>query len=315
MSLELATLTLKAAADPTRLRLLALLARGEASVGELQRVLDQSQPRVSRHLRLLTEAGLVERFREGHWVFYRLASGEQPAALWTGIRAVLDPDDAGLRADAEAFAGVQRERQRDAFTQRAQWLGMPQARPGPDALRDALEDCLADRLLEDALDVGCGAGSLLAPLAARAQRVIGVDVARVMRNLARSRIAETALANCSIRDADLHALPFADDAFDCVVLDEVLGASATPGQGLDEAARVLRPGGRLLILDRIEPAAIRLRRAAAIEAGLIENQLGTWLAERGLQLHTRYWFPGPSLAYALFSADRAPGLARTGTLD
>ena len=313
MSFDHASLCLKAAADPSRLRLLAVLACGEASVGELQAVLAQSQPRVSRHLRLLTEAGLVERDREGHWVFYRLV--RQPAAnsLLEGIWPLIDTDDPQRLADQQSFEQVKQARRRDAYSSGAALVAASQSRERPDAgsLTAALDEVLGDTQFSALLDIGCGSGALLALLARRSQKLVGVDVARSMRNLARSRASDQGLANCSIRDGELSALPFADQSFDCVVLDEVLSVVADPGAGLDEAIRVLRPFGQLLVLDCVAPVAVRLESGAGRR--LIENQLSAWMSERRIRLRERIWFPGKTLAYALFAGELNPVWARTGT--
>ncbi|HHQ14056.1 MAG TPA: metalloregulator ArsR/SmtB family transcription factor [Chromatiales bacterium] len=318
MSFEAATRTLKAAADPTRLRLLALLAHGEAAVGELQAILGQSQPRVSRHLRILTDAGLVERFRDGHWIYYRLTT--EPVARRL-VRAAIDqigPSDVVFEQDRCALDQVKHERQRAAFGHGA---GAPAflpvnlaVRPTGAELAEVLEEQLGERRYQHVLEVGCGGGALLPVLASRARMVTAVDSSQAARVLARSRAHEWRLANCTVRDGSLDELPFDDSCFDLVVLDEVLSTAQDPAAGLHETLRVLRAGGQLLILDRIRPVASRLPDASS-DGTLIENALTALLVGAGLRLTTRQWLPGRAMEYALFGCVADYPGTRTGTDD
>ena len=301
MSLVATIQTLKAASDPTRLRLLALLANGEATVGELQEILDQSQPRVSRHLRLLSEAGLVEKFRDGQWVYYRLA--EAPTAILDEILGLVGHDDPAIRNDRLTLDRVKREREREVFGARIVQQASLAVRPDDAALHEALDDCLRNRnaRFTSVLDIGCGSGTLLRLLGQRAGRVVGIDISRRMRLLARSRLHQAGLANCTVRAGDMTKLPFADGEFDLVILDEVLSGGPDALAGLREAARVLARSGQLLILDRIQPVARRLPQHED-NSPLIENQLKAMLAELGLRLEHRHWFPGKSMEYAVLAA-------------
>jgi len=315
MALDAAVRTIKAAGDPTRIRLLALLAAGEAAVGELQQILGQSQPRVSRHLRILDDAGLVTKFRDGQWIYYCLAG--TPAAREFAQHAVglAGVKDSTLVDDAAALARVKKARERDAFAapMHAASAGgaFTAGRPNPDEFAAAFEDAVGTESLGDVLDVGSGAGGLLCLLGKRARQVVGVDVSKRMRLLARSRVHQSGLANCTVRNGDLVALPFADESFDLVVLDDVLGASADRRAGLREAGRVLRRDGRLVIFDRIRPVARRL--GGADDGALVENQLAAELGEAGLRVGSRAWLPGRAMEYALLVAIPATEQQRTGT--
>jgi ArsR family transcriptional regulator len=314
MTLDLPSRSLKAAADPTRLRLLSILGQGDAAVSELQLVLQQSQPRVSRHLKILTDAGLIERFRDGHWVYYRLASAPAAKRLVDAAIAMLDPAEPQIRADRAALAEVKRSRRRDVYDDRAARARLlAGSRPDDAALRSALEEMLGDGPLGDVLDIGCGLGSALPILSSRARLVVGVDIAQSARLLARSRVHELGLANCTIRAAELSELPFDDRAFDLVILDEVLTAGVELADGLAEALRVLRPDGRMLIIDRIQPVASQLPARAGV--ALADNQLNVALAEAGARIESRRWLPGRAPDYALFAAVRAQTLLRTGSDD
>jgi len=317
MSLGTALTVFKAAADPTRLRLLAALAGGEATVGELQQILEQSQPRVSRHLRLLGEAGLVERFRDGQSVYYRLAANETAVALHREILRLAGPGDDLIRHDAGSLRSIQRNRRRSALAGAAGRLARGAAitirRPDGALIADAIEEAIGDAEIADALDIGCGGGMLLRALGERAHHVTGIDKARRMRVLARARVHEAGLANCTVRDADMHALPFGDESFDVVLLDEVLAHSADLATVIREAKRVLRPSGRLLVLDHILPAARRLSDRAG--GPLFENQVHAAMAAAGLRASAPAWFPGPAPEYALITAAQNRIMTRTGTDD
>lgn len=315
MSLDVAIRTVKAAGDSTRMRLLALLANGDATVGELQQILGQSQPRVSRHLRLLGEAGLVTKFRDGQWVYYRLGTMPAEREFALTVVGLAGGDDATLIADAAELARVKKERERDVFAS----LGRPAFRGGaypggrPDSveLAAAFDEVLGNDPIGDVLDVGSGAGGLLCLLGSRARQVVGVDVSKRMRLLARSRAHESGIANCTVRDGELANLPFENESFDLVVLDEVLGVCADRRAGIREARRVLRRPGRLVIVDRVQPVARRLTQAS--DAALIDNQLSAELGELGFRVDSRSWLPGRTMEYALLVATPAPAEQRTGT--
>jgi ArsR family transcriptional regulator len=308
MSLMRSVECLKAAAEPTRVRLLLLLARGEATVGELQTILDQSQPRVSRHLRLLADAGLVERYRDGQSIYYLLARAPLAQAV-AGLLADASGVDAQALTDAAALEQLLHVRRRAAFSRPA-LAAAARTRPAPEDLQTAVDELLAGFEFSEALDVGCGGGALLPWLADRAVNVVGADTARSMRLIARARIQADELRNCSVRAADAQTLAFPDQSFDLVILDEVLSASPDLDACLLEARRVLRRSGRVVILDRVEPAA---RRLGAPGSGLAENQLNTALAAASLRVTGRRWLPGRAPDYAALGAVPVPGAARTGT--
>ncbi len=317
MAADVALKFLKASADPTRLRLLALLAGGEATVGELVEVLGQSQPRVSRHLRILTEARVITSFRDGQWMYYRLDPAPPLAELAERVVSLVRAGDEQAAADQGRMVEIRRQRERYALaaaTGPRRWAAPASGRPDEPALRQALADTLGSGEIGDVLDVGVGAGVLLALLAPRARSAVGLDISRGMRVLARSRLQQAGLARCTIRAGDMHALPFPDHAFDLVVLDEVLSLSTEPRQALAEAARVLRPAGRLLVLDHVLPAALRLSGTGA-DRGLFENQLAAMLRGAGLRPGNPAWFPARSPGYALLIATMAAGQQRTGTDD
>ncbi|HTR17567.1 MAG TPA: metalloregulator ArsR/SmtB family transcription factor [Acetobacteraceae bacterium] len=243
---------LSTAADPTRLRLLALAGRGSFCVTDFVEVLGQSQPRLSRHLRLLCEAGLLERVREGAHCWFCLPRGEA-GTLARDLLRLLPADDPILAADRRGAARVLAERTRAASAtfqrQGADWdemraLGLP-AR----AVEEHVLALLPETGLGDALDIGTGTGRLLEVLAPRIASGTGIDASRAMLALARVRLARPDLSHCTVRQADMYALPFPAGGFDLALLHMVLHHAEDPGAVLAEAARVLRPGGRLLVVD------------------------------------------------------------------
>ena len=244
--------SLRAVAEPTRLRLLALAARGAFCVGEFVEILGQSQPRLSRHLRLLCEAGVLERAREGANVWFSLpqgGAGELPHALLQRLPA----EDPVLAADRRQAARVLAERARvasDRFgRQGADWdemraLDLPAAE-----VEAALLSLLPEGGVGRLLDIGTGTGRLLELLAPRVASGLGVDASREMVALARARLSGPDLAHCAVRLADMYRLPLPDGHYELAVLQMVLHYAEDPGAAVAEAARVLAAGGTLVVID------------------------------------------------------------------
>ena len=252
--------------DPTRLRLLALCREGECSVSELTDVVGQSQPRVSQQLKQLCEAGLLGRFRDGKRVYYRvpsrkLATTRQLLELIPDNEPLLIEDKARLyRARGEGLAPARRRGERDNAVDRA--------------IHRALIDLTVAASLGDLLDVGCGRGSILKLLASRAHRAIGVDIDADARQLARAELMLAGIPNCSLRQGDMYRLPFDDAEFDTVLLDDVLADAKKPVAVLREARRVLKAGGRLMLLLSV----------ASTTAAEQLNAVAAWSAAAGLRL-------------------------------
>src|SRR5271169_755009 len=244
--------SLRAAAEPTRLRLLALAARGSFCVMEFTEILGQSQPRLSRHLKLLCDCGLLDRVREGANVWFTLPHGET-GALARDLVARLPDDDPMLEADRRQAGRVLAERARAASEsfrrQGADWdemraLDLPAA-----AVEAALLALVPEYDGGRQLDIRTGTGRVLELLAPRISQGVGVDASRAMLALARSRLARAGLTHCSVRLADMYRLPLAENSFDVAVMQMVLHYAEEPQGVLAEVARVLRPGGRLIIID------------------------------------------------------------------
>ena len=279
---------LAAAADPTRLRLLALASRGTYCVNDFCDILGQSQPRLSRHLRLLSEAGLLERVREGANAWFALARGDA-GVLARDVLKHLPADDAQLAADQRQASRVLAERARIASAkfqkQGADWdemraLDLPAA-----DVETALLASLPAGGIQRALDIGTGTGRLLELLAPRVASGLGVDASAAMLALARVRLARADLAHCAVRQADMYALPLPDLGFDLVLLQMVLHYADDPSQALAEAARVLAPGGRLIVVDLATHARADLRERMAHRAlGFSDAEMHALLAGAGLRM-------------------------------
>lgn len=295
---------LRAAAEPTRLRLLALCARGAWCVSDLVAILGQSQPRLSRHLRLLVEAGLLVRTPEGANAWFQVPSD---ADLARQILARLPEEDPLLAADRRAAARLAAERARaasDSFRRHgADWdemraLGLPGAE-----IEAALLDALPPRIGR-LLDIGCGTGGLLERLAPRIEEGLGVDASRDMLALARTRLAERGLAQISVRQADMYRLALPDAAFDAVTLQMVLHYAEDPAAALAEACRVLRPGGVLAIVDLAPHQRADLLGAHAHRwPGFDDAGIAGWLGASGCVPARSATVPG-ALDVRLWIAER-----------
>jgi ArsR family transcriptional regulator len=244
---------LRAAGEPTRLRALALLTEGELAVGELAQALGQSQPRVSRHLKLLTEAGLVERIPEGAWVFYRLAGpATAERRLAEAALGMLDPADPALQRDAERLNAIRsaREAAAAAYFERnaADWdrvraLHLPEA-----DIDSAVLSAAGAGPFDLMVDVGVGQGRMIQVFADRVRRAEGFDTSRQMLAIARASL-DGLQAKAAVRYGDAYAPPVAAGAADLVTIHQVLHFLSDPGRAIAEAARMLRARGRLVIVD------------------------------------------------------------------
>ena len=285
---------LRACAEPTRLRLLALAARGAFCVVELTEILGQSQPRLSRHLRLLCDAGVLERVREGSNVWFGLPP---EAGLVLDLLARLPEDDPVLAADRRAAARVLAERARIASEgfrrQGADWdemraLGLPAGE-----VEAALLSLLPAGALGRLLDIGTGTGRLLELLAPRVRSGLGVDASRAMVALARARLARPGLGHVSVRQADMYRLPLSG-AYDLIVLQMVLHYAEDPEAALAEAARMLAPGGRLVVVDlAAHDRAALAGRLAHRWPGFSDAAMNTLLHGAELRPAATLTVPGP----------------------
>jgi len=266
---------LKSAAEPTRLRLLFLLSQAEYTVGELATVLNQSQPRISRHLRLLTEAGFLDRFREQQCVYYRAPTSARYLEWQRQLLAMADPDAQLLKRDRERAAQVVGDRARIAARQlgavAAAASGAIAGSTDLPKAADAAE--LSSLLLEELGPVPVGL--MLEILGPRARRAVGVDLSAPALRLARTRVHGAGLSHCEFRRGDMYSLPYDDASFDTVSIDRVLATADRPAATIAEAARTLRPGGRLIVIEDFDQIGAR-----AADNPL--SQLRRWFAAAGM---------------------------------
>ena len=279
--------SLKAAGESTRLRLLALLAGGELNVKDLTRILGQSQPRISRHLKLLAQAGLIERFREGSWVYFRLSDSDARAGFAQRLVNALDRNDSVLERDRARAETVKRERAEAAqayFREHAaEWDKIRSLHLAESQVEAAMLKILGKEPFGLLVDLGTGTGRILELFANRIERGIGIDLNRDMLAYARDKLEQAGHAHCQVRQGDLFNLVLEDGVADGVVLHQVLHFLDDPARALGEAARILAPGGRLLIVD-FAPHELEYLRDdfAHSRLGIEATQMDQWLADAGL---------------------------------
>ena len=278
----------RALADPTRLRIVALLRRMELSVGELAQVLGQSQPRVSRHVKILTDAGLCDRRREGSWVFLGLGAAATQGPLLAAIdgwrdpvaerwevadAARLDAVHAGRTAAAEAYFNAHA----------AEWDAIRSLHVAEAEVEAAIDRALADVPIGRLVDIGTGTGRMIELLIDRAASAIGVDRSPEMLRFARARMGKAGIQRADLRQGDMYALPLDGAAADTVIVHQVLHYAQAPAAAIAEAARLLKPGGRLLIVDFAAHEREELReREGHARLGFGDDQLAGWFAAAGL---------------------------------
>ena len=293
--MEALLVILRALADPSRVRILLLVRRMELSVGEIAAVLGQSQPRVSRHIRILADAGLINRAKEGAWVFVRLGAAAQAAPVLAMFDALAP--DAGV-ADQDRLAVVRAERAAAAdawFAAHADdWDRERSAYVAETAVEAAVMAALGPAPLGDLLDIGTGTGRMIELLGPRATTALGIDRSPEMLRLARGRIEAAGLSHGAVRRGDMYALPPADGSIDTVIIHQVLHFADDPAAVIAEAARVLAPGGRLLVIDFMPHGREELRsQQRHLRLGFADEQMLEWMAAAGLAGRVAARLPDP----------------------
>ena len=311
---------LRAVAEPTRLRIVALSARGELTVSELVRILGQSQPRISRHLKLLTEAGLLTRHREGSWVFHRLAEDGPGAEVARHLNALL-PDagdgdgernaghDRILAQDLERLADVKSARATAAaayFRKNAKtWDKLRSLHVDDAEVEKAILGLLADDGIENLLDLGTGTGRILELLAPRTGRGLGIDLSREMLTVARANLEQAGHRNCQVRQGDIYQLPFPPDSFDVITIHQVLHYLDEPAHAIAEAGRVLHPGGLLLVADFAPHELESLRdEHNHRRLGFTDSEIEAWFGRAGLKAKETVRLAGDPLTVVLWLAEK-----------
>jgi ArsR family transcriptional regulator len=278
---------LRAAGEHTRLRLLAVLDRAELTVSELTRILGQSQPRVSRHLKVLCEAGLLDRFQEGAWVFYRLADRGNGAQLARALLTLLPQDDAQLLRDRQRLESVKQGHVATAakyFRENAErWDLIRSLYVAESQVEQAMLQTVGNTSVEAMLDLGTGTGRMLQVFSDRIQYGLGIDLSREMLTVARTNLERANLRHCQVRLGDIYNLSVPAGSVDVVTIHHVLHFLDDPSAAVAEAARTLRPGGRLLIVD-FAPHQLEFLRTgyAHRRLGFADQEVIVWCRSVGL---------------------------------
>ena len=283
---------LKAAAEPTRLRILLLLSQSEFNVKDLTRILGQSQPRISRHLKLLAEAGLIERVREGSWAYFHLAESGPAGQIARQLLAVIDKRGDGTPSrDAQRAEALRREREEAAqqfFRARAaEWDGIRSLHVEEAQVEAAMAAALGPGPFELLVDLGTGTGRMLELLAGRYVRALGIDASHAMLSYARAKLLRAGLASAHVRQGDICHLNLDDGIANAVVMHQVLHFLSSPARAIEEAARILAPGGKLLLADFAPHDLEYLREDFAhVRLGFAKTEISAWLEAAGLDLVT-----------------------------
>ncbi len=273
---------LKAVAETTRVRILFALSHGELNVSELTYILGQSQPRVSRHLKLMSEAGLLARHKEGNWVLFRLRQEGVGGALARALVDMLPGKDASLSGDLSRLEEVKRQREEAAsayFSANAQsWSGLRSLHVDEANVEHAILSMVGPAKIGTVVDLGTGTGRILELFAAQSTQLHGIDSSREMLAIARSNLERLGLRHAQLRQADIFALPLADAMADIVTVHQVLHFLDEPQKALLEARRILKPDGKLLVVDFAPHDLEELREDHAHRRlGLSAEQMTAWL--------------------------------------
>ena len=298
-------------ADPTRLRILALLRTMELSVGELAQVLGQSQPRVSRHVKILIEAGLAQRHKEGSWVFLCLGKSDRVEPLFALLDAwaAADGADPSAAADAARLAAVRADRAAAAeryFALHAKdWDELRSLHIAESEVEAAIARAIGERPIGRLVDIGTGTGRMLELFAAGAKSALGVDRSPEMLRLARVKLAEAGLSATELRQGDIYSLPLLSASADTVIIHQVLHYAQQPAAAVAEAARLLSPGGRLLVVDFAAHEREELRaRDAHVRLGFADEAVTGWMASAGLEARVVEHLEGGELTVTLWVGER-----------
>jgi ArsR family transcriptional regulator len=301
----------QAVSDPTRLRILALVSRMELSVGELAQLLEQSQPRVSRHVRILADAGIVERRKEGSWVFLALGDSSRTTPLLELVDAWIDPSTRLVFAeDSARLEAVRADRAEAAeryFAAQAEvWDSIRSLHVAEAEVERAIDRALGREALGTLVDIGTGTGRMIELFGPRASEAIGIDRSSDMLRLARAKL-ETAGIRSSLRQGDMYSLPLGDHSADCVIIHQVLHYAHAPADAIAEAARVLAPGGTLLVVDFAAHEREELRTFDAhLRLGFADDVMEGWFNGAGLEVDHVEHLEGGELTVTLWRGVKAP---------
>lgn len=301
---------LKAAGEATRLRIIALLAKGELTVSELTQVLGQSQPRVSRHLKLLAEGGLIDRYQEGTWVFYRVADQGDGARLAENLLELMAENDPEHKRDLGRLQTVRKARAKVAaqyFKSNAKrWNEIRSLYVPEEKVEAHLLQALEGVEISDLLDIGTGTGRMLQVFSGKIERGLGIDLSHDMLAIARATLAEDGIANCQARHGDMYDIPAPDQSHDAIIIHQVLHYADEPERAIEEAARVLRSGGTLLVVDFAPHEEEFLRDDHAHRRlGFHDEEVAEWAASAGLGGRGITHLTGGKLTVTIWRFDKA----------
>jgi ubiquinone/menaquinone biosynthesis C-methylase UbiE len=298
---------MRALADPTRLRIALLIRQLELSVGEVVQILGQSQPRVSRHIRILDEAGITQRRKEGSWVFLRpgehLTSGNMDAlfAMADGSEARIVQRDLTKLAEVRAA----RAKMADAYfaLHAGEWDGLRSLHVAETEVEAAMKRLLDVAPLGNVLDIGTGTGRMIELFAGRAESFTAVDNNAEMLRVARAKLSAQAekISQVEIKLGDFNALPLADASFDTILFHQVLHYAQAPERVIAEAARVLAPSGRMMIVDFAAHDREELRSTHAhARLGFTDDMISRAFATCGLHMAHRDTLDGGALTVKIW---------------
>jgi len=300
---------LKAAGEETRIRILALFKGGELTVTELVTIMRQSQPRISRHLRLLCEAGLLERHREGTWIFYRLADLGEQADLVKSIMNYIPYQDQILQHDQKRLEEVKKTRDLKAASyfqeNAANWDKIRSLYVPERQVEDYLLEITNNLEIETLLDVGTGTGRMLKLFSPHTKQGIGIDLSHEMLGVARSHLENNAITNMQIRHGDMYDLALMDGSMDLVLFHQVLHFADDPLAAIRETARILRPDGIVIVIDFLPHKNEKLREEHAHRRlGFSEEEINEWCRITDLKITTTKVMRGKELDLFIWVATK-----------
>jgi len=297
--------TLKAMAEPSRLRLLALCAQGEFTVSELVHVLGQSQPRVSRHLKILCDAGLLRKIREGSWMLYSFSPEKEKAAVCEQVLLALSRSDRFLIHDFKRLDMLKADQSRaaaDYFRLNAkQWDEIRKLHVDEDKVEEAVKKTFLSAPIDSFLDIGTGTGRMLELIAAHAKKADGVDQSFEMLAVARANLDNAQIKNYTVRHGSMYQLPASEGQYDAVCIHQVLHFSDQPNRVIAEAARVLQPGGKLVVIDFSSHEMEALRNTYHHRRlGFSDGEFVHWFQQNGISYGSPIHLYGGPLTVTLW---------------
>ena len=309
---------LRAAGEATRLRILVLCAHMDLTVSQIVHVLGQSQPRVSRHLKLLWDAGLVERHREGSWVFFRMATRGSAAELARTIVDSLPDDEPVLSLDLERLDEIRRDRENLAaeYFQRnaAKWDEIRSLYVDEALVETELQDIFSKEPIQDLIDIGTGTGRIVQVLASKVGRAVGIDRSHEMLTVARANLERAQLRNCLVRHGDMYQLPIESGSVDAVTIHQVLHFAERPAAVVAESSRVLKPRGKLVIVDFAKHRLEHLREEHAhVWLGFRDDEMIDWCREADLEAEPPIVLGGMPLTVVIWQARRPYARAKNSS--